>query len=244
MRSAPKIESEDCEGDSRQRPDCSLILVGEISDTSADQTRSEIKLRDLGDGIGITFVKFLILRGVLVAVYTAFKRFGWIDYDDQSKKCRPSKGSPTRSPTTTIRAISMAWRFQTSSRFTRRCRRRGVRSIPWDSRRTGSGGHDTLPRQHAKAAKSDGVNARAAKERRLPSFTFAGASSNIKDLVARSMPVVPGLSTRAPHLRGSSFTRAAAAKCHTAHTMETISLSAESASTMRALGASSRRTRR
>ena len=94
VRCAPKIEGEDSEGDCRERSDCSLILVSEISSADTDETRSEVKPRDRGDGSGTTFVKFLVLGGILVAVYAAFEWLRWIDDDDKSD----NPDHPNRNP--------------------------------------------------------------------------------------------------------------------------------------------------
>jgi hypothetical protein len=94
MRSAPKIESEDSKGDCRERSDRPFILVSEISSANTNETRPEIKPRDPGDGPGVTFVKGLIGIAILVGMYTAFKRLGWLDDDDDHK----DTGRPKRRP--------------------------------------------------------------------------------------------------------------------------------------------------
>lgn len=95
VRSSPEVKSEERERERRECSDCALILIGEIGSTSKNETRSEIRLDDHhGDSSGVTFVKALILGGILVAMYTAFKRLGWLDKDDDEEETDHPKGPP------------------------------------------------------------------------------------------------------------------------------------------------------
>ena len=95
VRSSPEVKSEERECERRECSDCALILISEIGSTSKNETRSEIRLDDHhGDSSGVTFVKALILGGILVAMYTAFKRLGWLDKDDDEEETDHPKGPP------------------------------------------------------------------------------------------------------------------------------------------------------
>jgi len=95
VRCAPQIKSENSEGDRREGSDCPLVSIREIASANEDETRPEIRLRDdHGDSSGVTFVKFLVLGGILVAMYAAFKWFGWLDDDDDAQDTDRPKRSP------------------------------------------------------------------------------------------------------------------------------------------------------
>lgn len=68
------------------------IMLSIISGADAEEAGSQIKTNEPGDSSGVTFVKGLIGIAILIGVYTAFKRRGWLDNDnDYENAYRPKR---------------------------------------------------------------------------------------------------------------------------------------------------------
>jgi hypothetical protein len=86
IRSAPESEREYAQRNSRNRDQSPFVLIGEVTDTSSIQPQSEpIDFRRLDEN-ATTFLKLLILCGILAVMYAVGKFLGLIKNKNNHKE--------------------------------------------------------------------------------------------------------------------------------------------------------------
>jgi hypothetical protein len=112
---APKRESENPDHDGRQRSDSPIVFVSEIAGASVEQPKPRPLPYDRATENANTFVKGLILMGILAGMYTIGKGLGLIDQDASTE----NTDEPKQAPNEPAPMATKEWRW----RRWRRCLR-------------------------------------------------------------------------------------------------------------------------